>query len=56
MQKLYFSLFVGSLLVLFSAVFARYYLFGRWSIALALFAIDSLLSTITTFLSMKNVK
>lgn len=56
MQKLYFSLFTISLLVLFGTVFARYYLIGKWSIALILLMVDSLLATIITFLSMKNSK
>lgn len=56
MQKFYFSLFIISLLVLFSTLFVRYYLIGRWSIALILLMVDSLLATIITFLSLKNVK
>lgn len=56
MQKLYFSLFIISLVVLYSTLFARYYLIGKWSIALILLVIASLLATVITFLLTEKVK
>ena len=54
MKKVYFALFVASLLFLFATLFTRYYLIGRWSTILLLTMVDSLLLTAISFLKIKE--